>query len=358
MPFLKSKRTGAVGSCSGSARGAIPAGISVLSERILDMPGFTTHYLFGVNTYKQLKNDALKKIIFDHHAAFSLGLQGPDIFFYYLPSYVVHENNIGSVAHIKNTGAFLSYLLESPNLFPDKEEARIAQAYVMGFVGHYLLDRSCHPYIYWRTRYEGRRPEYYGHHMNLETDIDAELLSFYKHKLPSSFRRESTIMLTRLELRTVATILYYVYSMAYPELKVTYTAMRLAIRSMQVGMRLLHDSRGQKKVLTRKIEGLTVGHTGISAMMPSDSLHFYPDPLNVLHREWHNPWDETITSRESFLDLMEEAQQEYKKLLPRMYRLFLSKRHSESAKLRLSHILDALGNVSYHSGLDPEMTGE
>lgn len=93
------------------------------------MPGFTTHYLFGVNTYKSLRNDALKKIIFDHHAAYSLGQQGPDIFFYYLPSYVLHKNNIGSVAHIQDTGKFLSYLIESRKLFPDKREEAIAQAY-------------------------------------------------------------------------------------------------------------------------------------------------------------------------------------------------------------------------------------
>lgn len=316
------------------------------------MPGFTTHYLFGINTYKSLKNDSLKKIIFDHHASFSLGLQGPDIFFYYLPSYAIHENNIGSVAHIEDTGRFLSYLIESRNLFPDKKEAEIAQAYIMGFLGHYLLDCRCHPYIYYRTHYQGKTPEYHGSHMNLEVDIDTELLSFYKNKLPSAFRQESTILLTRLEVRTIATILYYVYSMTYPDLKITYTAMRLAIRSMQAGTRFLYDPHGKKKVITRKIEALTTGYPILSPMMASDYLHFYTDPLNVLHREWHNPWDKTLTSTESFFDLMDAAGEEYRQLLPRLYRLFLTKKHSEAEKLRLRNILKELGNYSYHSGLE------
>ena len=51
------------------------------------MPGFTTHYLFGVNAYKDLKNTPLKKNICGNHAAYSLGLQGPDLFFYYLTPY-------------------------------------------------------------------------------------------------------------------------------------------------------------------------------------------------------------------------------------------------------------------------------
>lgn len=315
------------------------------------MPGFTTHYLFGINTYKALKNDPLKKVIFDNHAAYSLGLQGPDVFFYYLPSYIIHENNIGSVAHIEDTGKFLSHLIESRKLFPDKKESEIAQAYIMGFIGHYLLDVNCHPYVYFRTHFQAKTPDYHGRHMNLEADIDAELLSFYKNKLPSGFRQESTILLTRLQLRTIATILYYVYSMTYPELKITYTAMRLAIRSMQAGVRLLHDPHGKKKVLTRRLETLTLGYPMLSSMMASDYLHFYADPLNILHREWHNPWNPKQTSSKSVLDLMEESQKAYTKILRRLYRLFMTENHSEAAFLRLAHILNILGSYSYHSGL-------
>ena len=52
-----------------------------------DMPGFTTHYLFGLNTYKHLDDIEIKKHIHENHAAYSLGLQGPDVFFYFLPWY-------------------------------------------------------------------------------------------------------------------------------------------------------------------------------------------------------------------------------------------------------------------------------
>lgn len=316
------------------------------------MPGFTTHYLFGVNAYHSMKNDTIKKNIFDHHAAFSLGLQGPDIFFYFLPSYFIHGKNIGSIAHNEATGKFLSNLIESRNLFPDKEEAAIAQAYIMGFLGHYILDCRCHPYIYWRTHYREDNPAYYGDHMNLETDIDTELLSFYKKKRPSAFRKESTILLTRPELRTITTILYYVYAVTYPEQTVNCTIMRLAIRSMQLGTWLLHDRRGQKKALFRKLEAVTTGYPVLSPMVASDYLQFYADPLNLLHRQWRNPWNENLVSQDSFFDLMDMAQKEYTELLPRLYRLFLTKKHSDAAKLRLIKILDSLGNQSYHSGLE------
>ncbi|MCI8895635.1 MAG: zinc dependent phospholipase C family protein [Lachnospiraceae bacterium] len=315
------------------------------------MPGFTTHYLFGVNAYKDLKNTPLKKNICGNHAAYSLGLQGPDLFFYYLPSYALHENNIGSTAHITETGVFLEYLLKSVNLFPDKKEAAIARAYVMGFIGHYLLDCSCHPYIYWRTHYQGPEDSYHGRHMNLEVDIDTELLDFYKKKLPSGFRQRSTILLTRREVRVIATILYYVYSMTYPDLKITYTAMRLAIRSLQVGTKLLYDPHGKKKVLIRKLEAMTLGYPLLSPMIASDSLRFHTDPLNLLHRTWRNPWEPSLHSGASVLELIDGAQEEYQALLPQIYQLFLTDKHSDAERQRMARILRKLGSRNYHSGL-------
>lgn len=45
------------------------------------MPGFTLHYLFGVDTYRLLSPGILQNTIHAHTAAYCLGLQGPDIFF-------------------------------------------------------------------------------------------------------------------------------------------------------------------------------------------------------------------------------------------------------------------------------------
>lgn len=321
------------------------------------MPGFTTHYLFGLNTYKHLDYMKIKKILHENHAAYSIGLQGPDVFFYFLPSYLVHSNNIGSVAHEKRTGTFLHYLLESCKLFPDYEERQIAEAYIAGFLGHYVLDTHCHPYIYWKSRFEEKNSRYHGTHMRLEVDIDAELLQFYKHRAPSRFRQESTIMLTTSQRRTIAAILYYVYAKTYPELRICYTTMRVSIRSMQLGTRFLRDSSGKKKVLLRKLESMILGYPLLSSMIPSDSLTFYIDPLNVLHKQWHNPWDKNFTFTDSFFDLMDDAKKEYTDVLIKLSGIFSCQPHSEMASEKTAELLKRLGNKSYHSGLDVGMPG-
>ena len=61
------------------------------------MPGFVTHYLFGEEIYHQLKCNFQKKNLFYNRSAYAFGLQGPDLFFYYLPSYALHRHNLGAL---------------------------------------------------------------------------------------------------------------------------------------------------------------------------------------------------------------------------------------------------------------------
>ena len=316
------------------------------------MPGFTTHYLFGWNTYKHFLHTELKKTLREHHAAYSLGLQGPDLFFYFLPSYLVHADNIGATAHEKRTGAFLHCLLESRRLFSNQTQQQIAEAYIAGFLGHYLLDTHCHPYIYWKSNFKEKNSRYHGAHMRLEVDIDTELLQFYKHKLPSHFRAESTILLTPLQRRTIAAILYYAYTKSFPELHIRRITMRASIRSMQFGIRLLRDTSGQKKVLVRKLEGIILGYPLLSSLIASDSLTFSFDPLNILHQEWHNPWNKSFTSRDSFFDLLEDTQEEYLSVLKQLSDIFSCQPDTKNARVKTNHLFRQLGSKSYHSGMD------
>ncbi len=73
------------------------------------MPGFTTHYLFGVNNIRKLRSEAacryLLQSIDEYKTVFQLGLQGPDIFFYHLPSQL-RKIRPGSIVHTRSTGRF------------------------------------------------------------------------------------------------------------------------------------------------------------------------------------------------------------------------------------------------------------
>lgn len=83
------------------------------------MPGFVTHYLFGVSAIQKKKLSRSYPLICRHPAAFGLGLQGPDVFFYDLFSYLRYKISPGSAAHSAKTGCFFYYLLQSRMLFSD-----------------------------------------------------------------------------------------------------------------------------------------------------------------------------------------------------------------------------------------------
>lgn len=64
------------------------------------MPGFVTHYFFGLSCYRHIPSEELKHAIRSNRTAYLLGLQGPDIFFYHLPLLRHHNHkNIGSYLH-------------------------------------------------------------------------------------------------------------------------------------------------------------------------------------------------------------------------------------------------------------------
>lgn len=313
------------------------------------MPGFTTHYLFGVQTYQRMEPDELRSIIRKNHRAFSLGLQGPDIFFYYLPSYFLHKENIGALAHDNETGAFIVQLIQSRKQFWGSRRKRdIADAYLCGFIGHYTLDCVMHPYVYAFTNYDPenkkRNVDYFGQHAYFETELDTQLLWHYKHMRPTEFHQDATIRLSAIETNVIARMLAYAYKHTY-HVSAPRAMMRGAIRWMRTGTRLTNDPSGQKKVLVRLVEKYALDHAFISPMLPSNRYRFVKDPLNIQRREWRHPWTKETTT-DTFADLLVRAQSIYKKRLG----AYETMRRNGFSGEWLAAFLNEYGNCSFLSG--------
>lgn len=316
------------------------------------MPGFVTHYLFGRETYCKLKNNPQKKNLHRNRAAYGLGLQGPDLFFYYLPSYILHGQNIGALAHTEGTNAFFRGLLQSSMRLTNNTDRDIAEAYLTGFLGHYLLDTTCHPYIYAMTRYTGRTREYFSRHAYLETDIDTALLEQKLHQAPSDFHMEDTFALTHRQKKVIAALLYDAYHYAFPGIRLTRATMYLGIFSMKLGMMILRDTTGQKKVLFRLAEKYFLGYPLFSPLIASDTLFFRTDPFNLRHAAWTNPWDASLTYTESFFELYEKAGARYLTQAQRLHELFHAEGDAGYQIKLLRAFLKEYQNLSFHSGLD------
>ncbi len=322
------------------------------------MPGFITHYIFGTEAYHKLKCDTpkrthdLKKILSVNRSVYTLGLQGPDLFFYYLPSYVLEGHNLGAIAHTTETGAFFRGLLTRCLSFQNPYDRAIAESYLYGFLGHYTLDTLCHPYIYAMSHYIKKQASYFAKHAYLETDIDTALLDLKLHRKPCNFHAANTISLTLRQRIVVADMLYYAYRYAYPNLRIYKSSMHLAIFSLQFGMLLLHDESGQKKAVVRLTERYCLGYPLFSPLIPSDTLFFRTDPFNLQKKLWRNPWDKSLTSHDTFFELYDKSMNRYLIRLNNLNSILHSKEEKSIQTKRIQAFLAEYGNLSFHSGLD------
>lgn len=311
------------------------------------MPGFVTHHIFGVNAYKQLDNREIKKIIRDNHNAYCLGLQGPDLFYYFMPTSLGFKPNIANIMHKKKTNEFFRQLIASVSTLTHQKDYEAAFAYIQGFMGHYLLDTAIHPYVYYRVG-TSTSNKTLGEHFSIETDIDREVLWKYKNMRQSDFSHSSVINLTPRQKNVIARILSIAILATY-DINVTTRLIKAAMISFDIESSLLIDAKMRKHKFINFIEHRTVGYNFISPLLINDIEHA-PDPCNEQHQRWHNPWDEDCHSTESVFDIIEKNTPVYADYMVKMADALNDA--FDVIEDNSPAILELLQNNSYNSGLD------
>ena len=126
------------------------------------MPTTYTHYIYGQEVFQMLPKEIQKKI-YPCMGLYNIGVHGPDILFYYRSFYKNDINQYGVKIHKEPMEQFLLHAFSVYDKQKDKKEA---YAYLAGFMTHFILDSSCHPYIRRRIRETGIS------HTEIETDWD------------------------------------------------------------------------------------------------------------------------------------------------------------------------------------------
>lgn len=107
------------------------------------MPAFYAHHRFGEAVLQQL-SEPLRQEVKYHLPQFHIGLQGPDLFFFYrmgaggrVVKYGHHLHKISAMPFFEHAR---SVLLETGTESGE-------YAYLLGFICHFALDSRCHGYI-------------------------------------------------------------------------------------------------------------------------------------------------------------------------------------------------------------------
>ena len=130
------------------------------------MPSTYAHRRFGADVLERLPAELQEKIA-PYRELYDIGLHGPDLLFYYHAAKSTPVSALGNAMHEQPGRVFFTRARGVVNTAHNKNAAL---AYALGFVCHFALDSTCHPYVEQFTRSSGVT------HCEIETEFDDMLL--------------------------------------------------------------------------------------------------------------------------------------------------------------------------------------
>jgi hypothetical protein len=301
------------------------------------MPGFITHYLCAQAVLGQVTPEA-QSILVRQKNLYNIGAQGPDIFFYYLPGFLKKRTRgTGEMIHNGSIGDFILEMADnirgSEGLF----------SYTAGFLTHYALDASAHPYVYAKTSSQNRTPmQNRVDHRKLETTIDVLMLKLMSGEKPARYKlwqlihADAAQMLTAARAVSSALKTIYGKNVRPPEV---YKAMRYMVQFTRV----LQSGKGRRKRLMELAEN-AVFRTGlVSSIIHDQDIYDDADYLNIKKSDWHAPWDRHTRKNDSFVELFQSAAADGTAMVDGLYAF-------TQGGIPRSAFLDRIGNRSLRTG--------
>lgn len=130
------------------------------------MPAFYAHYRFGISVFRNL-NKELKTIIRKYKEPFQMGLQGPDVFFFYKAYKKNAVSDYGYDIHYRSALPFFEHAIE---VIKEKGRESKEYAYLLGFICHFILDSESHHYVEQMVKEIGVA------HLEIEEEYEKRLL--------------------------------------------------------------------------------------------------------------------------------------------------------------------------------------
>lgn len=151
----------------------------------MPMPAIITHYLFSEMVVPPLIQDIPRAKIY------IWGSQGPDFLYFSVPIHLRWRrlSRIGGDMHNQDIEENLSFMADYCRKATG-EEKEILLSYFYGFLSHYILDSTMHPYVYGLQRYfKTILPKASDNylHRQIETNLDVLFLKHFRNMTIQDF---------------------------------------------------------------------------------------------------------------------------------------------------------------------------
>ena len=236
-----------------------------------------THYAFAqVHVGDEVDRD----VVF-------LGAQGPDVFFFYGYTLKRRPNvkaiqNFGTYLHHIDISSSYSFLLDDAHK-KEGREREILLSFIRGLFLHYILDRNCHPYVFYRTgfaREEKDAKHFMASHAAFESHMDVLIADEYG----ISIAPIKAIEASSSKVALISRMFGRLASSMFKNEAIDEMSYYLAWKDMKFCERTFHSPLGIKKALFRAFfpEGQVNAMSAPRTILDDDIL----DILNEKRATW------------------------------------------------------------------------
>lgn len=275
------------------------------------MPAIITHDLFGKDVY----GETFETIGGSRDAAeaFLLGNQGPDpLFFVAADPRYRGVGKLASTLHRARPAEFLVAMKGAVRELPAPARP-IGRAYTLGYVCHYLLDRTVHPLVLSQVNalcsvgVEGLGPNDASEvHAVIETELDELSLTIKRGETVAAYRPDTAVLRGRDSMLDAVGSLYAgavadAFGLAVPK-----AMFKSAVRAERLAQKALYSPAGAKRAVLSAAERLVRPHAMTGAMSHRAVERTESAFANAEHARWRHPAT-GAESRASFWDLYDQA---------------------------------------------------
>lgn len=279
-----------------------------------EMPAAITHYQHALKVFEKCDIKHSPKTV----DAFLWGAQGPDFLYYHnlFQPWRKSLRSLGSKLHHEDPAKLLSVMRD----FINQNENKITESYIYGFLCHYSLDRTAHPFVHWDVQalkniYPGRSNSFL--HNHVESILDGIVLRSATGQLAVDFDLRITVPKDSEVQYQIEKLYCYLFERLYGIHGLCGDVFQ-AMSNCRTICGFLNDKYMIKKPIAQALEKLThkyVFSSVIRCISEPDEF----DYANVLHSEWKWPEKCKNFHTESFLELYLESIQESVKFIREFY---------------------------------------
>ncbi len=266
------------------------------------MPSLVTHHHFAITA---LKNSPayIKACVTENPQIFRWGAQGPDIMYFHNAPMKSKIADIGGIFHSDKTYKSIKTLTSIAREINDPT----LLIYLLGYICHYVLDSSAHPYVNYVTKH--KMGDYFGLsepalHRLCESEIDAMVITNFITGDQHTYEAFKLLHYNKEDAYTIGE-LYSKTAWEVYGIKISASQIAKSMKSMKNVYSFLHDETGKRIQQLRAVEK-TINQRGMlyTLVRPIKSLEC--DAANLKHDTWYDANKPNIPKTDSIFEILDE----------------------------------------------------